>query len=230
MVPWMQNQHYNEYKSIIENSSADILCAHLECSGFLMHAGVVSTDGMTMEPFQTFNKVLSGHYHSKSQRENIYYLGTAYDMSWADVFDKKYFHTIDTETMELVPYEYTDKLFNRIVYNDSVDTDILDSIKQLSLSNKFVKLIVRSKTDVLGFESVMSYISNQNPAELSVVDETILLNSAYKDSVVSDTVTNINVVISSAIDGLQDTDSIDKDKLKTLMKDIYDKTLQESII
>lgn len=230
MVPWMHNKHFNEYMEVIEKSTAHIMCGHLELKGFMMHSGVVSIDGLDTLPFQQFDKVLSGHYHSKSHKENVYYLGTAYDTSWADVFDKKFFHVIDTETKKLTPYEYEDRLFVRFVYADNTSSteSLIKDIKSANLNKKFVKLIVREKTNVLSFETVVEEINRQSPFEFSIVDETIMLNESWKDEdVVS--ISNTKELLIGSIDNLPDSDSIEKDRLKLVMLDLYQQAIQDQI-
>lgn len=231
LVPWMHNKHFHEYLEIIQNSTADIMCGHLELKGFLMHSGVVSVDGMDTTPFKHFDKVLSGHYHSKSTKENVHYLGTQYDMSWADVFDKKYFHVMDTTTSKLVPVEYKERLFVRYVYTDKSTSseDIISQIKSIDMTGKFVKLIVREKTNILTFETVIDEINKKQPFEFSIVDETMMLNDAWKDdnSVVS--ISNIKSILNDSIDSLPDSDSVEKTRLKILMNELYDIAIQDTL-
>jgi DNA repair exonuclease SbcCD nuclease subunit len=224
-VPWMHNSHFGEYLTQIEQSTADILCAHLEMQGFVMHAGVMSADGLEAKTFEQFDRVLTGHYHAKSTRNNVTYLGTAYDTSWADVMDRKFFHIYDTIDDSLSPIEYNERLFVRLVYNDATQESL---VIPKNLKGKFVKLIVRSKTDVLNFETRLNQITSQEPFELSVVDETVLLGDTsfeVSDSSIADT----TQVINDTIDSLTDTESVDKDRLKILMQELYQDAIRDAI-
>ena len=40
--------------------------------------------GQEKSMFKRFEKVLSGHFHKKSDDGHIYYLGTQYEMTWSD--------------------------------------------------------------------------------------------------------------------------------------------------
>ena len=60
---------------------------HLELNGFVATAGHVMDHGMDMDPFKKFKKVYSGHYHTRSNVGNIYYLGNPYEMFWNDCQD-----------------------------------------------------------------------------------------------------------------------------------------------
>lgn len=224
MVPWMHNNHFDEYLNTIKESTADILCAHLEMQGFIMHSGVVSVDGMSINSFEHFDKVLTGHYHAKSSRDNVHYLGTSYDTTWADVMEKKFFHTLDTSNGTITPIEYNDRLFVRLVYNDAIG--VIDVPNDLR--GKFVKLIVRGKTDVLGFETLLNKINEQEPFEVSVVDETLIIGESSFEAD-EKSIADISMVINTSVDGLQDTDSVDKDRLKMLMQELYHDAIRDLV-
>jgi DNA repair exonuclease SbcCD nuclease subunit len=51
--------------------------------------------------FLKFELVMSGHFHTKSQKGNITYLGNTYQMYWNDYADQRGFHIFDTDTLKL---------------------------------------------------------------------------------------------------------------------------------
>ena len=44
---------------------------HLELNGFVATAGHVMDHGMDINPFKKFKKTFSGHYHTRSNVDNI---------------------------------------------------------------------------------------------------------------------------------------------------------------
>ena len=52
------------------------------------------------ETYERFEKVISGHFHKKSDDGHIYYCGTQYEMTWSDYNCPKGFHIFDTQTRE----------------------------------------------------------------------------------------------------------------------------------
>ena len=59
--------------------------------------------------FDKFERVYSGHYHMRSNKENIFYLGNPYEMYWNDVNDRdRGFHLFDTDRHTPVnnPYQF----------------------------------------------------------------------------------------------------------------------------
>ena len=102
----------------IENTKATIAMGHLEVKGFEMHSGHMNEHGLEKSMFKRFEKVMSGHFHKKSDDGHIYYLGTQYEMTWSDYNCPKGFHIFDTETRELSRIENPNLMFKKIIYND----------------------------------------------------------------------------------------------------------------
>ena len=54
--------------------------------------------GMDASVFSKFDRVFSGHYHMKSTKDNVTYLGNPYQLYWNDYASKRGFHVFDTDT------------------------------------------------------------------------------------------------------------------------------------
>jgi hypothetical protein len=100
-IPWICDDNESESIRTIEASQATIAMGHLEIKGFEMHSGHMNEHGQEKSMFKRFEKVMSGHFHKKSDDGHIYYLGTQYEMTWSDYNCPKGFHIFDTETREL---------------------------------------------------------------------------------------------------------------------------------
>ena len=70
--------------------------------------------GTDVELFDKFEKVYSGHYHTRSDNGKAYYLGNPYEMFWNDCEDTRGFHIFDTETLEHTPINNPYRLFHKI--------------------------------------------------------------------------------------------------------------------
>ena len=216
LIPWINNENYHDSIKFIENCKASFLGAHLELENFEMMKGVTNTHGMSAKHFKGFEQVWSGHFHTKSQRDNIMYLGSQMEFTWADCDDQKHFHVFDTSTREMTPVKNPLTLFMRVVYNDSInnyldyDTDVL--------KGKYVKIVVDKKEDAFAFERFVDLVQNASPAELKIAetfDEFTGENVDGENISVEDTTT----LLDSYVDAV-DTD-LDKDKIKSLMRNLY---------
>lgn len=213
MIPWINKSNYDEIMNFINTCEADVLGGHLELSGFDMMRGLKNEHGMDPSPFKRFDMVFSGHYHTKSSIDNIYYLGTQMEFFWSDANDKKHFHILDTETRELTAIHNPHTLFQKIVYDDTKYE--YNSVR--NLTNKFVKVVVVNKTNPKMFEDFIDKIQDQDIHELKIAENFDDILSDVDDEKVSleDTAT----LLDSYVDAIR-TD-LSKDRLKTDMRSLY---------
>ena len=134
-IPWINEQNYESSVQSIKTSTCICAMGHLELSGFRAHRGCIMENGMDSELFEGFQKVFSGHYHTRSSDGKIFYLGNPYQMFWNDVNDERGFHIFDTETLEHTPINNPYELFHNIYYEDT-DHQLFDVTKYI---NKIVR-------------------------------------------------------------------------------------------
>ena len=111
LLPWINSENYEETSYLIKDTEAKVAMGHLEVNGFKATRGHMMETGMDAKFFNKFDKVFSGHYHTRSNDGQIYYLGNPYEMFWNDVNDPRGFHLFDTETLEHTPINNPYKLF-----------------------------------------------------------------------------------------------------------------------
>jgi DNA repair exonuclease SbcCD nuclease subunit len=212
IIPWIAKSNYDEIMGFVEDSTSDLLFAHLELANFCMQKGVKSHGGMSPDIFKKYKHVYSGHYHSKSSEGNITYLGVPYEMTWADDSDPKGIHIFDTETGELEFIQNPFTMFQKVYY----DEDNPVELDFTTLTDKFVRLYSINMKDRKKYDKFIDSINNSNPHELKVIEEFISVESTTGDNIdVKDT----PALIENYIDGM-DTD-LDKEKLKTMMRRFY---------
>lgn len=222
-LPWICDDNRDRSLDLIRTASTSIVMGHLEISGFEMDRGLVCKDGMPIDEFKRFELVMSGHFHHRSHREPIHYLGNQYEITWSDYNDQRGFHVFDTSTRDLTFIPNPHQMFYKLEYDDSVQT--MEYWNQFSWSvykNKCVKIIVRQKQNSLLFDRVLDNLYAQSPFDVSIVenylpDHEIQLNDVNQ---AEDTMT----IVSKYIDGLQL--DVDAEKLKRLMMTLYQDALQ----
>ena len=215
LLPWITSENYDESMEFIATCKADILGAHLELNGFDLMRGVKSVDGMDHKLFSRFEMVISGHYHTKSQKDNIYYLGSQMEFFWSDAGDPKYFHVLDTDTRELTAIHNPYTLFEKVVYDDvkteynSYDTSVFDG--------KFVKVVVANKEDAFVFDRFIDRIQNQDIHELKIAEDFREFEGEQVDDE-NISFEDTGTLLSSYVDAV-DTE-LDKDRIKTQLREL----------
>ncbi len=143
-----------------------------------MYKGVVGNDhGFDSKLFDKFDVVMSGHFHHKSTKGNINYLGAPYEMTWSDYNDPRGFHIFDTESRELTFIQNPFPMFHKVLYDD-VNKTMEEVIEQdfSGFSNSFVKLIVRNKTNPYWFDIVVDKIEKTGVLDLQIVEDHLNLD------------------------------------------------------
>lgn len=225
-LPWICEDNQEQSLKMVEESSAKLCMGHLELIGFEMHAGHLNVDkGFRGELFDKFYMTLSGHFHCKSSRGGIHYLGSPYPMMWGDYGSTRGFHVLDTETLELTFVENPIQIYHKIYYNDSTETfDALMSRDLSKLSGMFVKVIVQKKNNPYWFDQFLDNIQKSNPCDVSVIEASLeeLTNEDETFDETKDTLT----ILKECVDSLEITTH--KNQLNDLLRDLYIEALNSN--
>jgi DNA repair exonuclease SbcCD nuclease subunit len=167
LLPWINPENEEAAAKFLSETSCTVLLGHLELCGFQSIRGVFIDQGYESKHFDKFEYVLTGHYHIKSSRDSIHYLGTQYQMSFSDVWEKKGFHVFDFQERTLEFVENPKKLFYTLDYDED-KKEILDYI---SYKDCYVKIFIKKKTKQAMFEKYLDKFYEAGVAELAVAEE-----------------------------------------------------------
>ena len=218
LVPWINSENREKSVAMINKSQSPVCMGHLELNGFRATPGHMMEHGMEWDIFKKFKKTYSGHYHCRSNQDNIYYLGNPYEMFWNDVDDEnRGFHIFDTETLEHTPVNNPYRLHKVIYYNDQ-DYQLFDARE---LENKIVKVVVRRKSDQIKFDKFVDKLYSVNVAELKIVENFGLHEADDFEAFESeDTISILNRYIEEA------EVNLDKSKVQKIIQDIYQRACE----
>ena len=214
LVPWICPENEKEVLTFLDNCGADVIGGHFELAGFEMDKGIVCHTGMDPKPLERFETVLSGHFHTKSSKGNITYLGSQMEFFWNDAHDPKYFHIYDTETREMTPVQNKVTLFHKIYY----DENTVNYFEDMSyLAGKFVKLIVANRSDMQKFERYVDKIQAQKIHELKIAEDF----KEFRGENVSDTDITIDDTETLVYNYIQEVETdLDKDRIKSVVSEL----------
>ncbi len=212
-VPWINPENQEKTLKLIEESDSPCVMGHLELNGFMATRGHFMEHGMDSDVFDKFDRVYSGHYHMRSNKENIFYLGNPYEMYWNDVNDRKRgFHLFDTDTLVHTPVNNPYQLFHNLYYEDTPH-QMLDITKY---DQKILKVIVRKKSDPKQFEKYIDKLYSSNLAELKIVENfDFTEGEEFEADESEDTISLLNRYIQeSEVD-------LDKSVITEILQDVY---------
>ena len=212
LLPWINSENFEETENLIKKTKAKVAMGHLEVNGFKATRGHLMETGMDVDIFDKFEKVYSGHFHTRSNDGKIYYLGNPYEMFWNDVNDPRGFHIFDTDTLTHTPVDNPYKLFHNIYYEDT-------NYKLFNFTpyeNKIVKVIVRKKSSVKDFERFLDKLYSVGVQDLKIVENFIIEQSGDFEV---DEEENTLSILNRYID--ESEFSLDKSTIKDIFKDLY---------
>lgn len=224
MVPWICADNYAMSMEFLKNSRAEICMGHFEIQGFEMYRGQECHEGLSSDTFSKFDMTFSGHYHHRSTKGNITYLGTPYELTWQDFADPKGFHIFDTETRELTFIQNPYTMFVRLEYDDK-DKEPID-LDAYDLKDTFIKLVVVNKTDYYKFDQFVNKLYTKNAHDIKIVEDMSEFEGGSVDETVDleDTLS----ILSNYVDSIP-TD-VDKEKIKNFMKALYTEAINVEVV
>jgi DNA repair exonuclease SbcCD nuclease subunit len=218
LLPWINPENEEASAKFLSETSCSILLGHLELCGFQSMRGVFVEQGYESKYFDKFEYVLTGHYHVKSSRDNIHYLGTQYEMAFSDVWEEKGFHVFDFSSRTLSFVKNTKKLFFTFDYYESRPQEIDYS----SLKDCYVKIFIKERTKAAAFEKYMDKFYEAGVAELAVTEEVTTNPELVAVDIHKDTLQLLHEELE-----LIDDKSINKNKLAKIVDEAYNTALSK---
>ena len=212
LLPWINTENYKESLELIQKTKAKVTMGHLEVNGFKATRGHMMENGMDVKTFNKFEKVYSGHFHTRSDDGQIFYLGNPYEMFWNDVNDPRGFHLFDTKTLEHTPINNPYKLFYNVYYEDTPH----QTFDSTPYENKIVKVIVRKKTNPKQFQKFIDKLYATGIQDLKIIENFELIEG---EDFEMDEDENTLSLLNRYID--ESEFDLDKNIIKGIFQDLY---------
>ena len=220
MMPWINNENYEEAMDSIKNSHCSVCMGHLEMQGFAMYKGAFNDHGLNHKVFSEYDMVMSGHFHHKSTKDNVYYLGSPYEMTWSDYNDDRGFHVFDTETKDLTYVKNPYIMFHKVFFDDVGVDEIPDFTY---LKDTYVKVIVKNKNNPYVFDLFMDKLNAAEPVHVQVVEDNLNLDVGDEGDFI-DEAEDTMTIVKKYIEGLSLNDAQTKN-VSSMFNDLYQEVL-----
>lgn len=216
MVPWLNEENKEQFLKTIKDSKATILAGHLELSGYEVMPGIKFNEGMSDKFLEKFDMILSGHFHSKSSKGNVHYLGTQYQMTSIDTNEVKGFHVLDTETRELQFIQNPMKMFHNVEWRNGT---LIEGFDPARYKGTYVKVLVYEKKSETKFDQFLDSLYAAEPASVSIVED---LSDRVREEGEVDISEDTLSLINKEIDGME---TENKEELKNIVRELYMESL-----
>jgi DNA repair exonuclease SbcCD nuclease subunit len=222
MLPWICDENREASLHAIRNTPAQIVMGHLELQGFEMFRGSIVSHGDDPSLFDRFDLVMSGHYHHRSSRGNIHYLGSHAEFTWSDYSDSRGFHIFDTQTREITFIENPYRMFKKVWYNDADPNFLNMNVDYTQFQNTMLKVIVTNNSNPVWFDKFISNIEQENPIDIQIVEDHLNLNLEEDTDIVNEAESTIEM-FKKYISGFDE--KVNKVKLENKIVEIYNEAL-----
>jgi predicted phosphodiesterase len=216
-VPWMTTDNSEACIKAIKTTKATVVVGHFDIVGCSFNRHTINEKGLDPKEFDRFEAVFSGHYHHKSSKGNIHYLGAPYEMSWEDYKDPRGFHIWDTETGELEYIQNPLTMYAKAHFGDGAKPVDIESLK-----GKIVKVIVHGNPDQ---EELTRFVSSVEKVGV-IGDPVVVDDHLNKDALsVADVVEDAEIgstmeVLTGYVDRLDITEG-ERKNVKILLTELY---------
>ncbi len=211
-IPWINNENRDETYKEIKATKAKVAMGHLELNGFVATHGHVMEHGNDIDAYQKFDRVLSGHFHTRSSNGKIYYIGNPYQMFWSDVNDPRGCITFDTETFEMKNINNSHELYKVIKYEDTPR----QLFKFAEYRDKIVKVVVFKKSKEKEFDLFLESLQKANPVEIKIIERSEMI--AMDDEIVQQTEDTMTL-LNRYVDDLET--ELNKSRIKDILRNTY---------
>ena len=226
LLPWVCAGNFDDSMDFLEDTKSQVLFGHLEIAGFEMYRGSVTDHGFDSKLFQKFDVVCSGHFHHKSTRGNINYLGAPYEITWSDWNDDRGFHVFDTDTRQLTFIANPYRMFHKLHYDDMTKTldDVLN-IDTSAISGSYVKVIIHNKTNPYWFDMFIDKIEKSGVIDLQVVEDNLNLQLEDDEDIASEAEDTLTMLKKAAVQAGSNWTETKQNALNTFLSDLYSEAL-----
>jgi len=140
LMPWRKD-HEAESEFLEQAGPHDVLCCHADIRGLKFNKFTRVETGASVEEFDKFKKVYSGHIHYAQKSGNINMLGSPYEITRSDMDNQKGITLLNVSDLKetYFPNDFSPK-FKRFYF-----TDILESTQEdlePLFSNNFVDIMI----------------------------------------------------------------------------------------
>lgn len=209
MTPWICEDNAEEFIEQIKVTDASICMGHLELTGFYANKDYKCEHGTDPKNFDRFDQVFSGHFHKKSSKGNVTYLGNTYQMYWNDEGETRGFHTLDLKTNELEFVPNPTSMFHKIYCKSG------QLINPTKYSNCFIKLIVEEGVSPIQTSNLVDSLYNGGCHDVKVIENMNLDIHEDVDVDMEDTLTTLTNYVKAMDDGLN------KNNIMNIFKSLY---------
>jgi DNA repair exonuclease SbcCD nuclease subunit len=218
LIPWITKENVNDIQTFILGSNSKFCVGHFEFNNFPYDKFRMAEvqEKLSRSHFGTYNKVFSGHYHIKSEKENIIYIGTPHQLTWIDVDTDKYIYILDTESNDIIQLHTNNRIYHQFNIEDLI-------VYKDKITNNRIKIFYDEDIDKKLLIDIQTQVQQLNPDQLQFIKK----SSNKKKEQSSVKIDESKNLLDLILDYIKNINPANKEKIEFLMKKIYNKNTGE---
>ena len=204
LQPWL----IEDFKPL----SVSFCIGHFEMNGVpINRSNTISKGGLSIGQFKDYKKVISGHYHTISVTNNVFYIGSPFHMTFNDS-DNRGFYVFDDSNGELEFIVFDDYPKFIIFNHKEIDYDIIEGNN--------IKVIVTEDISTAKLGLLSNTLNEKNPNQLHInFDITETEDKETLDE--SDAILDIRTIESKYLDSVELPEHIKRDILDEHLNNLW---------
>lgn len=163
LMPWRKD-HEAESQFLEQAESHDVLCCHADIRGLKFNRFTSVETGSSIDEFEKFKRVYSGHIHYAQKAGNITMLGSPYELTRSDMGNQKGITLLNVSDLKetYFPNDFSPQ-FKRLYFNDILESTPadLDHI----FRNNFVDIMI---DPVMSLKAPLSILTDMIQSQRSL--------------------------------------------------------------
>lgn len=229
LMPWRKDA--NAEAECVDAHEADYLFCHTDVRGMRYNSASKVDHGNSAAVYRKFNKVFSGHIHYRQHVQNIFMLGSPFEMSRSDAYNKKAIYIWDLEdefceNVTIVENNHSPRHL-KLHFEEIKDLPI-NEVKDL-IHNNFVDIYVYNsyliQNPISGFLHRLDGYARKLEVYVQY-DESDELHHEIEDASEIFSM-DINNLMTKYVKNKEAFDTDLKDKINNYLSDLYKETIEE---
>ena len=207
-VPWLSNpDDYSEMNEVIQKHQPRFVFGHFEFNGFQMNKNFIMDQGDDIEKIEWYNdveKIFTGHYHGRQDRDRVLYVGTPFPFNGNDAndferglcvldldsgeysfedYDKIKVLNVDYETYQEIKDDLDENTQISVSFDDGTDFETMDQVQKELEQNGVTdyKINYTPKKDHQDEEVDVQYVESIDEVVLNYIEEADIGNNYDKN-------------------------------------------------
>lgn len=216
-VSWICNgEEYDEIVNKSKEAGIRFMFGHFEFSNFQMNDHYVMEHGQTHKALSHVERVITGHYHMRQEKDNVIYAGSPFPFNFNDANDfERGFLVLDEDTGEIEWVNY-DKIKIVSVSHE----DFLKDTYNFDPNNTSLRVVIEDVVEDAVLDAIQSKLESLNYRDTKVQykgNRNRVIMEA--ESTVPDDILNVDSAIINHLTNMTEVPGIDREMLVSLYKD-----------